>query len=191
MADKAIVVAVLEDDFASLVGLGFPLSLSIQLQESCMTLNKALWTAKFTNSGFSVGLFWPAPELMKDKHQSRRKRRRRRAKATKLVPATTNVNDKFKPSTKPLSPPVKPIGLLVAKGTRNNATCPATSSQNKHYCTPSPTPRHSNTTESDPKNGNDSDAEKEQPWTKVSHRRRKVRLETVSPCAFASKSSNP
>ena len=34
MADKAIKVAVLEGDFASLCALGFPLPLSLQLQQT-------------------------------------------------------------------------------------------------------------------------------------------------------------
>ena len=57
MADKAIKVAVLEGDFALLCALGFPLSLSLQLQQSCLRLNEALWTAKSSSGGFSVSLF--------------------------------------------------------------------------------------------------------------------------------------
>ena len=171
MADKAIKIAVLEGEFASLVGLGFPLSLSIQLQESCLTLSKALWTAKSTNSGFSVSLFWPAPDSVKDKHQPRRKRRkRRRAKATKLVPATTTVNDK--PSLKPLSSSVKGASMPVAKEIPINATQGTATSPQTEHCGSSPT--HHNVTERDPEKGRDSEEEE---WTKVSCRRRKkVRL---------------
>ena len=35
MADRAIKLAMLEGDFASLRALGFPLPLSFQLQQSC------------------------------------------------------------------------------------------------------------------------------------------------------------
>ena len=54
MPDKAIKVAVLEGDFGSLCALGFPLPLSLQLQQSCLRLNEALWTAKSSSGGFSV-----------------------------------------------------------------------------------------------------------------------------------------
>ena len=57
MADKPIKVAVLEGDFAALSLLGFPLGLAIQLQQSNLNLADALWTAKSSNSGFSVILF--------------------------------------------------------------------------------------------------------------------------------------
>ena len=77
-------MVVLEGDFASLSALGFPLALSLQLQQSCLRLTDAMWTAKSTNGGFSVCLFWPAPDL-KSGVEAKRKRRRRRAKANKLV----------------------------------------------------------------------------------------------------------
>ena len=48
MADRSIRVAVLEGDFASLSAAGFPLSLSLQLQESALKLSDAMWTAKST-----------------------------------------------------------------------------------------------------------------------------------------------
>lgn len=163
--EKAIKVAVLEGDFATLVGLGFPLSLSIQLQESCLTLRKALWTAKSTNSGFSVSLFWPAPEL-KDKHQPKR-RRRRRAKATKLVPATTSMDDK--PSPKPLNPSAKTISLPSVMEAPINATqTSATSPPSKHY---SSSPTLHSVSKSDLEKS--SDSKDEEKWTKVSCRRRK------------------
>ena len=80
-------LAVLEDDFASLVGLGFPLSLSLQLQESCLRLNQALWTAKSTKGGFSVSFFWPASDSKIEAMPKRRMRKRRCKANTKLVPA--------------------------------------------------------------------------------------------------------
>ena len=45
MADN-IKVVVLEADFAALCRLGFPISLSLQLQQSGLTLVDALWTAR-------------------------------------------------------------------------------------------------------------------------------------------------
>ena len=68
MANKPIKVIVLEGDFASLPAIGFPLAISLQLQQSCLRLPDATWTAKSTNGGFSVSLFWhaPAPELKSD-----------------------------------------------------------------------------------------------------------------------------
>ena len=39
LADKAIRIAVLEGDFASLCALGLPLSLGVQLQQSCLKLS--------------------------------------------------------------------------------------------------------------------------------------------------------
>ena len=67
MADKAIRVAVLDGNFASLCALGFPLSLGIQLQPSCLKLSEAHWTARSTSGGFSVSFFWPAPENVENK----------------------------------------------------------------------------------------------------------------------------
>ena len=47
--DKAIKVAVL-GDIASLCALGFPLPLSLQLQQSCLRLNEAMWTTLAPNN---------------------------------------------------------------------------------------------------------------------------------------------
>ena len=60
MADRPIKVALLEGDFAVLSLLGFPLGLTIQLQQSNLNLADALWTAKSSKSGFSVSFYWPA-----------------------------------------------------------------------------------------------------------------------------------
>ena len=49
--DKAIKVSVLEGDLAMLSALGFPLSLCIQLQLSCLKIDEAMWTAKSTPGG--------------------------------------------------------------------------------------------------------------------------------------------
>ena len=100
MADKAIKVAVLEGDFASLCALGFPLPLSLQLQQSCLRLNEAMWTARSTNGGFSVSFFWPASDL---KGQVQPKKRRR-AKAKKMVSTVTESTYKPAPEPSKLSP---------------------------------------------------------------------------------------
>ena len=55
MADKPIRVALLEGDFAVLSLLGFPLGLTIQLQQSNLNLADALiWTAKSSKSAVSI-----------------------------------------------------------------------------------------------------------------------------------------
>ena len=82
-AGRAIKVAVLEGGYASLCALGLPLSLSIQLQQSCLKLCEAQWTARSSAGGFSVSLFWPsAPEKVKNVATfKKKKRRRKRGKA--------------------------------------------------------------------------------------------------------------
>ena len=93
MANKSVKVVVLEGDFASLIALGFPLSLSLQLQEGCLKLNQALWTAKSTKGRFSVSLFWSAPDGKSEALPKRRRKRKRRSKAsTSLVPAISTAS---------------------------------------------------------------------------------------------------
>ena len=110
MADKPIKVAVLEGDFASLCALGFPLSLSLQLQQSCLRLYEAMWTAKTTSGGFSVSFFWPTSDL-KSQVQPKR-RRKRRAKAKKMVSTVTEPTNKLTPEPPKISP-----GATSASGT--------------------------------------------------------------------------
>ena len=71
----------LESDFAALSLLGFPLQL--QLQQSNLNLADALWTAKSSNSGFSVRFFWPAQVTGS---KTKRKRKRRKPSVMLLVP---------------------------------------------------------------------------------------------------------
>ena len=59
MADRAIQVAVLEGYFATICTLGFPMPLSLQLQQSDLRLNWAMWSAKSSGTGFSVSFVWP------------------------------------------------------------------------------------------------------------------------------------
>ena len=90
MADS-IKVVVLEADFGALSRLGLPISLSLQLQQSGLKLEDALWTARSSGSGFSVSLFWPSEA----KSNKRVKRKRNLMKAKKSdyrkVKSTTNV----------------------------------------------------------------------------------------------------
>ena len=72
MADS-IKVVVLEAEFAALSRLGLPISLSLQLQQSGLKLADALWTARASESGFSVSLFWPSEA--KASKRGRRKRK--------------------------------------------------------------------------------------------------------------------
>ena len=170
MADKAIKVAVLEGDFASLCALGFPLPLSLQLQQSCLRLNEAMWTARSTNGGFSVSFFWPASDL-KSQVQPKKKRKRRRAKAKKMVSTVTESTYKPAPEPSKLSPgAIITSGPTLApnKATQGvkpapSATCspPCTLYDEKESCLQY------------------SDSEKDQ-WTQVTGRRR--RRARLPPC---------
>ena len=93
MVDRAIKVSVLEGDFASLSTVGFPLSLCIQLQLSQLKLKEAMWTAKYTNGGFSVNFFWPtsAPEKVNVQSKKKRKRKRKSKAKTIIVPSSSSL----------------------------------------------------------------------------------------------------
>ena len=102
MADRAIRVAVLVGDFASLCALGLPLSLGVQLQQSCLKLSDAQWTARSTSGGFSVSFFWPPPEKVKIENQPWKKKKRKRrqrckAKAQETVATTTKLSSTSEP----------------------------------------------------------------------------------------------
>ena len=77
MADRAIRVAVLEGYFASLSALGLPMPLSLQLQQSDLRLNAAIWTAKSSKAGFSVSFFWPVANPDDSEVKSSRKKKRK------------------------------------------------------------------------------------------------------------------
>ena len=77
MAESNIRVVVLESDFAGLSAVGFPLALSFQLQQNALRLSEAMWTAKSTDSGFSISFFWPRGN---SQQQGVKKRRRRKSK---------------------------------------------------------------------------------------------------------------
>ena len=89
MADRAIQVAVLEGCFASLSALGFPMALSLQLQQSDLRLDAAMWTAKSSKAGFSVSFFWPVANPddpgVNNLKKKKKRRKRRKAKAGSTV----------------------------------------------------------------------------------------------------------
>ena len=110
MADRPIKVAVLEGDFASLSELGFPLVLSLQLQQSCLRLSDAMWTAKSTNGGWARV----------------KRKRKRRPKASNVVAAETKVNNKVNLElAKPSHVAASTLGIPL---TSNNATRASTTS---------------------------------------------------------------
>ena len=125
MADRAIHVAVLEGYFASLTTLGLPMPLSLQLQQSNLRLEKAMWTARSTRTGFSVSLFWPfADSSQTELKQKMKKRRRNRRKAK----ATTNLNNNnLAPSTPgscvsiPINANFRPAASWVTSATAANS----------------------------------------------------------------------
>ena len=98
--DRAIHIAVLEGYFASLSTLGFPMSLSWQLQQSNLRLERAMWTAKSSKTGFSVSFFWPVANhgVYSLKKSNKRRKNRRKAKVTHnlqdnntAIPTTTSL----------------------------------------------------------------------------------------------------
>ncbi len=88
-------VSVIEGYYVSLQEAGLPLSVCIQLQECKLSLEQAQWTAKQTNLGFSVSLFWPDQQSsdrgVKQPVRVSKKRRkpRRRTKATPSCPPSS------------------------------------------------------------------------------------------------------
>ena len=91
MADRAIKVAVLEGYFASLSALGFPMPLTLQLQQSDLRLHAAMWRAQSSKAGFSVSFFWPVANPpdpaagLNNLKKKKRRTKRRKAKAGSIV----------------------------------------------------------------------------------------------------------
>jgi len=75
MAAGTIRVCVLEGIYAKMTELGLPLSLAVELQYRGLHLDSSLWTARLSNSGYSVSLFWPS-----QRRRHRRCRQRRKPK---------------------------------------------------------------------------------------------------------------
>ena len=195
MANKAVRVAVIEGDFASLVGLGFPLSLSLQLQESNLRLDQALWTAKSTKGGFSVSLFWPAPDCKTCKSEVQQKRRKRKPKATsKFVPAThVDASNPPKPSTETARATIATQTHELIPISANRYSASPLSSQQLHcnkvshlnnnsdgeeiaVCDDDQENKMIDSGDSKEKTTSDDEKEANQEWTQVTRRRKKVSL---------------
>ena len=78
-------VSVLEGPFTVLSEVGVPLPVCISMQSKGLQLDKALWTVRQSNGGFSVTFFWPTLESksaqdLKAVVKKRRKRRRQKRK---------------------------------------------------------------------------------------------------------------
>ena len=59
--------------------------LSLQLQQSDLRLERAMWTAKSTRTGFSVSLFWPVNSATELKQTKKKRRRRNKRKAKAII----------------------------------------------------------------------------------------------------------
>ena len=82
MADGRIRVSVLEGSFAGLQGVGIPLPVCIHLQDLGLQFEAAQWTAKQSNTGFSISFFWPVQDRsVFGVNRPGKKRRKRRKKA--------------------------------------------------------------------------------------------------------------
>ena len=153
MADKAIRVAVLGGDFASLCALGFPLSLGIQLQQSCLKLSEAHWTARSTSGGFSVSFFWPAPENVENKSEVQSKKKRRKRKRRQRDKAKAQVIATTPPKQSATTEPPKPkLTSVTPDETRQD-------DEHESVCASSLSPPVDEST-----------------WTQVSRKRRRPRL---------------
>ena len=110
MADGRIRVSVLEGSFAGLQGVGIPLPVCIHLQDLRLQLEGAQWTAKQSNTRFSISFFWPFQDrstvganLPCKKRRKRRKRVRRTSgwasSSMGRVQGLNNVHDRRKTRT--------------------------------------------------------------------------------------------
>ena len=81
-------VAVLESHYASLLDIGIPFFVCLQLQELGLQLNDAQWTARNSIGGFSISFFLPAlakNQPVKKKTQMRSKRKHKPGKSQPLA----------------------------------------------------------------------------------------------------------
>ena len=110
MADGRICMSVLEGSFAGLQGVGIPLPVCIHLQDLGLQLEGAQWTAKPSNTGFSISFFCPfqdcstvSANLPCKKRRKRRKRVRRTfgwaSRSMGRVQGLDNVDDRRKTRT--------------------------------------------------------------------------------------------
>ena len=99
---------------------GVSLPLSLQLQQRCLRLNEAMWTAKSTGGGFSVSFFWPASDLKSQVQPKKPEEKEKKSKGQKMVSTMTGPTYKFTPEPLIISP-----GTTLSSGTTlapNNAT---------------------------------------------------------------------
>ena len=59
MADKTLIVSVLDGVFLQLNQVGVPVPLCLLMKEQELHLKNAQWTARQTAGGFSMSFFWP------------------------------------------------------------------------------------------------------------------------------------
>ena len=102
-SNNVIRVAVLESPLLATHDAGVPLSICLCMQERGLTLQKAQWTAKNTNAGFSVSFVWPTSEpcamaVARDLETVPRKRRRSSRRRRKLSKAIQCELDSVAPS---------------------------------------------------------------------------------------------
>ena len=81
-------MAVLESKYASLVDLGVPLSVSLQLQQLGLQLQQAQWTARHSLGGFSISFFWPALDSSKSKPPRKQKKVKKTKMKSTAVPVS-------------------------------------------------------------------------------------------------------
>ena len=82
MADGRIHVSVFEGSFAGLKGVGIPFSVCIHLQDLGLQFGGAKWTAKQSNTEFSISFIWPVQDRSTfGVNRPGKKRRRRQKKA--------------------------------------------------------------------------------------------------------------
>ena len=83
-------VAVLETKYASLVDLGVPLSVSLQLQKLGLQLQQAQWTDRHSLGCFSISFFWPALDSSNSKPPKKQKKVKKPKMKSTAVPLCSN-----------------------------------------------------------------------------------------------------
>ena len=95
-------VAALESKYASLVDLGVPLSVSLQLQQLGLQLQQTQWTARHSLGGFSISFFWPALDSVSLLGSKSLKVKKTKMKST-AVPVSTLCSNQCTETTMKLS----------------------------------------------------------------------------------------
>ena len=105
-------VAVLESKYASLVDLGVPLSVSLQLQQLGLQLQQAQWTARHSLGGFSISFFWPALDSSKSKPPRKQKKvKKSKMKSTAISVANQCSNQSIETTVKPTNSSYQEISV--------------------------------------------------------------------------------